>query len=201
VKSITQQTYDQIAPYFAGYNGQMPENVRQDLLEFLAHLPPNGRVLDLGCGTGRDLNWLEQHPLRLLGADFSIGMLAETRKIVACSLTQMDMRSLGFAARSFDGIWCNAALLHLPKTEAPRALREMRRVLCDDGILDIAVQKGEQEGLEINPYNHVGERFFARYSLDEMTGVLVETGFVVLEASVFEAPHRTWLRFVARVVR
>ena len=199
MKTVTRQTYDQIAPYFAEYHGQMPENVRQDLQKFLTHVRPGGLCLDLGCGAGRDLAWFASQQAKVYGADFSLGMLAETRKFVACPLAQMDMRSLGFADQSFDGIWCNAALLHLPKNEAPVALREMRRVLRPDGILDIAVQKGEGEGLETNPYNQVGERFFARYSMDEITSMLAGNGFVVLETGVFEAPNRTWLRLIARV--
>lgn len=200
MKSITEQTYDQIAPWFAEYNGQMPENVRQDLLEFLLRVPENGRVLDLGCGAGRDLAWLGQHSLRLVGADFSAGMLAEARKIVSFPLTQMDMRALGFSARSFDGIWCNAALLHLPKAQMPHALQEIRRVLRKGGILSVAVQEGEQEGLENNPYNQSGERFFARYSLEEMTDLLCRAAFNVLAARWTESDSHTWLRFVAQVV-
>jgi len=201
MKSVTEQTYDQIATYFAEYNGQMPAEVLQGLAEFLTYLPPNGRALDLGCGAGRDLLWLGQHSLRLCGADFSAGMLSETRKAVPSPLAQMDMRSLGFADHVFDGIWCNAALLHLPKKEAPRALQEMRRVLRENGLLILTVQKGVGEGLEVNPYNQIGERYFARYGLEEVVVWLHETGFNMLTAGPTETAGRTWLRFVARVVR
>ncbi len=199
--ALTRQTYDQIAPYFAAYNGQMPAEVLQGLAEFLTYLSPKGWVLDLGCGAGRDLSWLSQQSLRLCGADFSTGMLAEARKVVSSPLVQMDLCSLGFADQVFDGLWCNAALLHLPKSEAPRALQEMRRVLRENGLLALTVQKGAGEGLEVNPYNQVGERYFARYSLEEVIGWLQETGFNVLTARPGETVGRTWLRFVARVVR
>jgi ubiquinone/menaquinone biosynthesis C-methylase UbiE len=201
MKTITQQTYDQIAPLFAETHGKMPESVFPELQKFLEIVPRNGLCLDLGCGPGRDIAWLESQQLKMVGADFSAGMLTEARKIVACPLAQMDMLSLGFANQSFNGLWCNAALLHLPKREAPHALKEMCRVLCNDGILGIAIQQGESEGLEINPYNNSGERFFARYNLDEMTRLLTENGFTVMAARVVESSNRTWLRFVAQVVR
>jgi ubiquinone/menaquinone biosynthesis C-methylase UbiE len=201
MKTITQVTYDQIAPSFAQVNTKMPENLIVEAQQFLNHIARNGLCLDLGCGAGRDSAWFGQHGLKMVGADFSIGMLAQSRKIVSCPLVQMDMRALGFANHSFAGIWCNASLLHLPKVEAPLALQEMYRVLCDDGILDLAVQQGEEEGLEINPYDGNAQRFFARYHLDEMSKLLAENGFVVLESETIPLPNRTWLRFVARVVR
>jgi ubiquinone/menaquinone biosynthesis C-methylase UbiE len=198
MKNITQATYDQIAPAFAELHGKMPESVLPELLKFLEAFPHSGICLDLGCGHGRDIAWLESQHLRMIGADLSTGMLIEARKIVTGSLIQMNMLSLGFADRSFDGIWCNAALLHLPKQEAPRALKEMRRVLRNDGILGIAIQQGDGEGLEVNPYNNAGERFFARYSMEEMSRLLAANGFAVLAARAVESSNRTWLRFVAK---
>ncbi len=196
--NITQQTYDQIALMYAQANAQMPANVLAAAQKFLEMGSPDGLCLDLGCGAGQDLAWFEQHHLNILGADLSAGMLAQARRVTSFPLAQMDMLSLGFAEGSFAGIWCSAALLHLPKADALLALREMRRVLRQDGILDIAVQQGEGEGLEVNPYNGAGQRFFARYSLTEMSNLLAGTGFAVLETETTSRSPRTWLRFVAR---
>jgi ubiquinone/menaquinone biosynthesis C-methylase UbiE len=198
MKNITQATYDKIAPAFAKTNAEMPENLLRDAQKFIETLPKNGPCLDLGCGAGRDTAWFEQQGLNILSADLSIGMLNETRKITSRPLAQMDMRHLGFAANSFAGVWCNAALLHLPKAEAPQALQEMQRILCPDGILSIAVQAGTGEQLEENPYESgKGERFFARYQMDEMTQMLAAQGFTILAAEKTFS-HKEWLRFLAQ---
>lgn len=198
MKNITQATYDKIAPAFAKANAEMPENLLRDAQKFIETLPKKGRCLDLGCGAGRDTAWLEQQGLNILGADLSIGMLTEARKITSRPLTQMDMLHLGFADKSFVGIWCNAALLHLPKTDAPQALQEMRRILWDNGVLDLAVQLGTGEGFEANPYetSH-GERFYSRYQEDEMQQMLTASGFIILEMEQVTS-KRIWLRFVAQ---
>jgi ubiquinone/menaquinone biosynthesis C-methylase UbiE len=198
VKSVTQQTYDLIAPEYARANAQMPANVLAAAQKFREVVPEAGLCLDLGCGPGQDTVWFEQHGLDIFGADLSTGMLAQARKVTTRPLAQMDMLSLGFEDGVFSGIWCSAALLHLPKADAPLALREMRRILRKDGILDLAIQQGEGEGLEVNPYNSEGKRFFARYSLDEMSNLLARAGFTVFETETTSRGPRTWLRFVAR---
>ena len=198
MKKITRSTYDQIAPSFACVNAEMPENVLLTARKFLETIPGNGRCLDLGCGTGRDLAWFEQQDVNIIGADFSTGMLAQARKITACPLVQMDMLQLGFADQSFSGIWCNAALLHLPKAEAPQALKEMRRILFNGGILNLALQAGDGEQFETNPYEGgQGQRFFARYTQPEITIMLIANGFAVLEIAKV-LTKRIWLRFVAQ---
>jgi ubiquinone/menaquinone biosynthesis C-methylase UbiE len=198
MKNVAQATYDQIAPAFARTNSEMPENVLLAAQKFIEFIPKNGKCLDLGCGPGRDIAWFEQHGVNILGADLSIGMLAQARKTTNQPLFQMDMLQLGLADGSFSGIWCNAALLHLPKAEAPQALKEMRRILCNGGILDLAVQEGTGEQFEANPYNaSQGERFFARYQEGELKQMLVLNRFIILEIEkVFS--NRAWLRCMAR---
>jgi ubiquinone/menaquinone biosynthesis C-methylase UbiE len=198
MKNITQATYDKIAPTFAKTNAEMPENLLVEARKFIESISQNARCLDLGCGAGRDIAWFEGQGLNIFGADLSIGMLTEARKITSRPLAQMNMLHLGFAGKSFAGIWCNAALLHLPKADAPKALKEMRRILWDNGILDLAVQLGEGEGFEENPYETgQGERFYSRYQEDEMKQMLIASGFMILEMEQIIS-KRAWLRFVAQ---
>jgi ubiquinone/menaquinone biosynthesis C-methylase UbiE len=198
MKNVTQTTYDKIAPAFAKTNAEMPENLLQEAQKFIETLPQNGLCLDLGCGAGRDTAWFEQQGLNILGADLSIGMLNEARKITSRPLAQMDMLHLGFADKSFAGIWCNAALLHLPKTNVPQALQEMRRVLWDNGVLDLAVLLGSGEGFEDNPYAAgQGERFFSHYQQDELEQMLIASSFTIREVEQVTS-KRAWLRFVTQ---
>lgn len=200
MKNITQATYDQIAPAFAEVNAKMPENLLLAAQKFLEYIPENGLCLDLGCGPGRDSAWFEQHQLKSIGADFSMGMLNQARKVTTCPLVQMDMLQLGFQGATFSGIWCSASLLHLPKAEVPQALNEIRRLLAKGGLLlDLSVQKGTGEQFETNPYASLqGQRFFARYDLPEMTNILETSGFSILEIVETAFNQHTWLRFIAR---
>ena len=140
----------------------------------------SAHVLDLGCGAGRDMAWLDSQGATVVGSDLSAGMLIRARRQARGSLVQMDMRRLAFQTECFQGVWCSAALLHLPKADAPHALAEVRRVLIPGGALFLAVQEGTGEGWErTTRYGESVERFFARYDVTEMSTMLTSNGFIL----------------------
>lgn len=191
--------YDRIASDYARINAAMPPAVEQNAACFLALLPPAPRILDVGCGTGRDMAWFEEHGAIVTGIDLSPGMLAEARTRVRGELLCTDMRAMALSSAHFHGVWCSASLLHLPKAEASQALAEMRRVLVPGGILFLAVQEGTGEGWERVPYIEVEtvERLFSRYSSDEAENLLRQTGFAVRERGYGDSGKRQWLHFLA----
>jgi ubiquinone/menaquinone biosynthesis C-methylase UbiE len=192
-----QAVYDQIAEEFASVNANMPPGLTADADRFLDLVGPSAHVLDLGCGAGRDMAWLESHGATVVGTDLSAGMLAQARLQAHGSLVQADMCRLPFQTGCFQGVWCCAALLHLPKADAPRALAEIRRVLGSGGALFLAVQEGMGEGWEpTTRYGEPIERFFARYRTEELTTLLVDTGFAIRDHSANSAESRHWLSFM-----
>ena len=93
-------------------------------------------ILEIGCGTGKNTEFLQTKAKYLIGADFSAEMLAQAKaKITAenVEFKQLDLReSWGFADDSFDLITCSLALEHIENiyfvfAEARRVLRESGR--------------------------------------------------------------------------
>ncbi len=198
--SLNRSAYDQLAAHFAQVNAAMPPELEAAAGRLLARVTERGSqapILDLGCGTGRDLAWFAAHGMKALGCDLSTGMLAQARQVTRAPLCQMEMRSLGWASNSFQAVWCCAALLHLPKREAPRALAEIARVLLPGGDLFLSIQKGSGEVIERAPYPGEIERFFARYEPDEMAALLEQAGFQLL-ARRENIDGRHWLWFEAQ---
>lgn len=190
--------YDRIAPIFAARNAAMPGELAALGRDFLALAGDRGPVLEVGCGTGRDMAWLEARGAAVIGVDLSGGMLAEARRIARGPLLRMDMRRLAFAGRHFGGVWCMAALLHLPKGAAREALREMHRALVPGGALALTLQEGAGEGWERGGYDHEVERYFARYIQPEAAALLRASGFAVHAWTRNAAGARRWLGFLAR---
>jgi ubiquinone/menaquinone biosynthesis C-methylase UbiE len=198
ISERTTEAYDCIAEEFARVNAVMPANLVEYGRRFLSHVGMGARVLDVGCGTGRDLAWLEAQGAQGTGVDLSNGMLAQACQCVHGPLLQADMRSLPFPAGTFDGVWCMAALLHVPKADAPGALAEMRRVLRSDGALHLSLKQGNGEKWERGFAEDAAvERFFARYEQEEARALLEQAGFAIVDSRTNTAGTQCWLQFLA----
>jgi len=192
----TQRTYDAIAARYAEFNARLPEGLAEASGRFLSMVTPGGRVLDAGCGHGRDMCWLEASGRPVTGMDLSWGMLQQAR-LVSVHLQQMDMRNLGYRDGSFAGIWCCASLVHLDRDQAPAALGELHRVLAPGGVLFLSVQPGEGVKWEECPYAS-GSRWYTRYSQEEMAALLTRSRFTIEHTGATDGKLRPWLLFYAR---
>lgn len=77
----------------------------------------NLEILEIGCGTGKNTEFLQTKAKHLIGADFSAEMLEKAKsKITAANVEfrRMDLREKWvFAENSFDLIACSLALEHI----------------------------------------------------------------------------------------
>jgi 2-polyprenyl-3-methyl-5-hydroxy-6-metoxy-1,4-benzoquinol methylase len=156
------------------------------------------RILDVGCGFGRDSKYFSEKGYDVLGVDASEEMikLAKTHAPKAAFLVQ-DMLALHLGDRKFDGIWCCASLLHIRKEDAPSVLKGLGDVLDDLGILFISVKRGEGEVLK--KYPDGTRRFFANYSDSELKRLVEQNGFVSLTEYVRnDSENDTWISIFSR---
>ncbi len=109
---------------------------------FSVAFAPGSRVLDLGCGSGRDLNALCQAGYAGLGVDASAEMLSEARQLfpaLANRITQDELPQLTTVAdQGFDGVLCSAVLMHLPGEWLFDTVYNIRRILKPGGRLLIS---------------------------------------------------------------
>jgi serine/threonine protein kinase/SAM-dependent methyltransferase len=150
----------------------------EEIARFRARLPSGARVLDLGCGPGRDLRDLEARGCRTVGLDVAPAMLREAHAAGARELVLGDLRQLPFAAGCADGIWASASVIFLEKWELPGFLGECRRILRERGILFVSVKRGEQTLRRTDAF---GSRAEQRYGREELERALEAGGFRVLE--------------------
>ena len=99
----------------------------------------NLTILEIGCGTGKNTEYLLTKSARLVGADFSVEMLAAARRKITAEnveFRQMDLReSWQFAENSFDLITCSLALEHIANIDF--IFREASHVLRPNGLFYI----------------------------------------------------------------
>ncbi|WP_051174301.1 class I SAM-dependent methyltransferase [Amycolatopsis orientalis] len=146
--SKTRRTYDEHAAIYIRTTGTLDlfPGLDQELARFFEALP-GGVVLDLGCGAGRDSEYLIGLGAAVLAGDVSEEMLRITRdRCGVFGSVQCDLLALPLAAGVFDGVWACASVLHLPRRAHPAAFSEIHRVLAPGGVAAISLKAGEGEG-------------------------------------------------------
>lgn len=139
-------------------------------------LRPGGRVIDAGCGPGRDVARFRQAGLHVAGIDLSEALCvlaAESGGVVLG-----DLRVLPFRDGAFDGIWACASLVHLDAAGTGTALGELARVARDGAPAFVSVKStaGGDSGWAETRY---GRRWFSRWQPEEIVEVLEAAGFCV----------------------
>jgi SAM-dependent methyltransferase len=173
-------------------------------LERLAReLPRNGRVLDLGSGTGLPYDgYLVGKGLRVTGVDFSPKHLALARKHVPqAEYIQSDFTQVAFAPGSFDAVTAFYSIFHIPRREHTALYGKIHRWLKPGGRILFTLGTGDMDCDE--EANWLGApMMWSSYPPDKNIQLLEETGFAVLkteyEGSPGDAEYHFWLLGVRR---
>ena len=162
--------------------------------DFEECLYPGARILDLGCGSGRDSRYFTKKGYNVTPVDGSPELCR-----VAAEYTGLPVRCLRFADLDyydeFDGIWACASLLHVPQNKLPTVMEKVERALKPDGVLYASFKYGEGE-------KKVGERHFSyynEYDLDWLSNLeLIE--YWISEDVRPDRPGEKWLNTLWRKV-
>ncbi len=146
----THHYYTQFAAeFFSSTVGVDMAPIRQ---RFIAQLPPGGHILDAGCGSGRDAKAFSEAGFRVTAFDAS----AELARLASahCGFEVAARRFEGVdEVAQFDGIWCCASLLHVPRAAMPDTLARLWTALRPGGTLYVSFKHGTGER------THGGRRF------------------------------------------
>lgn len=143
-EDATIEAYDEIAEKWARkYDTEKYWGLYFDM--FSSFLP-KGRVLEIGCGAGRDAKTLIEMGYQWTGTDPSREMLRVARErgvrgdgFYCASVYQLPTLNL---LVPFDGFWASASLLHVPPQRMVHALSVIRSMLRPGGIGFISLKKG-----------------------------------------------------------
>lgn len=136
-------------------------------------------ILDLGCGRGNESKFFQDKGYDVTAIDLS----EEAVKICisrGLKAFQMDFYSLSFPDSSFDAVFAQSSIVHVPKNNLHVVLNEVYRCLKRDGIFFLGLYKGFFEG-ELSRNKN---RYFSMYQMDEIKTYL-EPQFAILNENHF----------------
>jgi ubiquinone/menaquinone biosynthesis C-methylase UbiE len=98
--------------------------------EKFRNILPAGKLLEVGCGNGRQAQEFLDFGYEYVGVDASEGLLSIAReKNPTGTFSLQNVYSMDFPDLTFDGFWANAILLHIPRERLEDALKEIHRVI------------------------------------------------------------------------
>ncbi|XSG73821.1 GNAT family N-acetyltransferase [Herpetosiphon llansteffanensis] len=190
----TVATYEIMAEDYQQRRGAVGPWVLESLDRFKQQLAAPAKILEVGCGPGRDARLLRESGYQVVALDPTWAML-QLAKQADVPLIAGDSRSLPIAAASVQGIWAQASLLHLPHLEFSLALSEIARVLQPNGVCYLSLKVGDGEQW------HADGRLFAFHQPELVTKALAGVGLTVLDQWVVDADlpdNPPWVRTIAR---
>lgn len=140
---------------------------------FLSYVKPGSRILDLGCGVGRDSKAFQDHGYYVEAVDGSPALCAFASQLLGKPVRRLLFENLDYED-AFDAVWASASLLHVPSSSIADVLKKIRGSLKAHGIFYLSVKHGDFEG------NRNG-RYFTDYTEERLCKLLKDCGFLILE--------------------
>lgn len=192
-----------ITAWLAGLAMLLQPRRRERALSTRLHLPfvAGGRFLDVGCGSGRQLQAMRLLGWEVQGLDMDAAAVARVRQL-GLEVRQGDLLAASFAPASFDA----ASLLHVIEhlAEPARQLAECRRILRTGGWLVLVAPNIDALGHRwfgpdwrgLEPPRHL-----QLHSLAALTQAVRDAGFAIEHATTRSAGAARMLRLSASLRR
>ena len=158
------------------FEGSVDADMSEWRNRFIKYLPDGGRVLDAGCGSGRDSKAFIMQGYSVVAMDASREMCKRASELLGQEVWQMRFDEMSFDDE-FDGVWACASLLHVPISEMADVLKKIKHGLRPEGIFYASFKYGEGETVK-------DVRSFTNYTLESVCELLKGAGFRVLECDI-----------------
>lgn len=170
--------YNQYADEFT----QATLNVDMESLykPFLAELPESARILDLGCGSGRDTLTFKNRGYQVDAIDYSEVLVERATQLTGIAVQQQSFYEIE-VQDIYDGVWACASLLHCDRNRLPEVLKRIDAALRHGGVCYMSFKYGsidrEKDGRVFTDLDEQQAKAF----LDQLDGVTVLKHWITID--------------------
>ena len=165
------------------------------LRKFIALILQGGCILDYGCGIGTDLAWLRRQGFQVEGVDGALEFVLQARRRCSGALIRhVRFENARLPEDHYDGIWCNAALIHVPPEELSRQLEKLRRALRPGGWLGLTLAWGSRKAFVRRDW--IPGRYIAGYTKTEIAAFLRHWKIYSLRVVKGDGRHGRWIQIL-----
>ena len=142
-----------------------------------SRLRPGATILDIGCGSGRDLLWFREYGFKPTGFEVSPSLARLAEDHSGCPVIVDDFSSYDFSVHSFDALVFVGSLVHLYEAEFPEVIARVSRAMKDTGKMYLTLKEGE--GMAQRPDG----RLDTLWTAEGLENIFSDQGFAVLDSS------------------
>jgi len=174
IKAMVVSAYDSIANSYTDAYAENDDYDAKYLEEFISRLDGH-TILDMGCGTGTNTNYLAKRGMEIIGVDASKNMLDIAKRFYPrIYFEKQDISHTSFEAESFDGIVLAYVINHFNQEGIVQLRNEIDRVLKKNGVLFISAHVGSTEVIVPEPLDDSIQIYFNYLSIDILDGLFSE---------------------------
>jgi len=209
IQHSQQDAWNAIAKIWKGYR-QKPFRDIQTFIDIILASKP-GRILEIGCGSARNLVNFARNGFQCFGIDFSEEMLNYARQFAKDNKIKLGLKygwaqNIPFPRNSFDYVLNIAVIHHLKKEDRFHSLKEMLRIMKPGGIAIVTawnkfnpkfwkflLKKETFIPWKINDI--VYHRYYYFFSFFELKNLIKKAGFKIIKSS---SPFARNISFIVR---
>ncbi len=186
----TLAAYDQDAAAYAKdwHDQPAPVDLQEVVERFFVR---GGNSADIGCGSGREVAWLNANGFSAAGFDASEGLLGEARRrYPGFKFARAELPDLkGIGARAYDNVLCETVIMHLDRAQIAAAVRRLLDVVKPSGILYLSWRVTDDADLR-DPKGRLYAAFDTAVVLAELKTTALLLDEEVVSASSGKKIHR-----------
>lgn len=163
---------------------------------FLEYISPRSRILDFGCGSGRDVKYFLSKGYNVDAIDGSEELCKIASEYTGISVKHKLFEELE-EVEEYDGIWACASILHMERDKLPEVFTKMINALKADGIIYMSFKYGDFEGVKNGRYfTYLTEESF-KDLLKNIPQISVEKIWITGDVRI-ERGEEQWLNILLR---
>ena len=198
--SADQKTLDVYDKYISDYKKLISKELKDANLDiFMKMIKGEGKVLDLGCGTGTASLELLKNGFAPFPVDASLEMIKVAEVLLGNKPRQISFDEID-EHEFYDAIWANFSLLHVKKNKFSDILKQLFFALKEGGILFFSLKRGVGESRD-----KLG-RFYSYYEKSEVEKLLEKASFRTTTVSEgagvgLAGEKENWMGFFCEKIR